>query len=210
MNRTNRTVGIDLGRRYLALAAIISIPAIVGGQSVLGYEFVGQVLNVSAAQSLQYGYLNRVSGLDTVATGSSVSEATALLSFYNDTTTQQVINNGPIRIIDRSGTSTIFLNSSGGGDFNNPDSFRSGKPIQTCSLRHQVVIDTATGYFTVTFEMTIKAAQLFQIDGRTYRLGVPGKTYRWNVNGKLTQQGPPSAHIAGFASGIRAELIDTE
>ena len=43
--------------------------------------------------------LTKCQGLDTVATGSSVSEITALLSFYNDTTTQQVINNGPIRII---------------------------------------------------------------------------------------------------------------
>ncbi len=122
MNRTNRTVGVDRARGYLAWAMILSIPAMLSAsESVLGYEFVGHVLNVSAAQSLQYGYLNRVSGLDTVATSSSVSETTALLSFYNDTTTQQVINNGPIRIIDRTGTSMIYFNVPGGGDFNNPD-----------------------------------------------------------------------------------------
>ncbi len=77
-------------------------------------------------------------------------------------------------------------------------------------LRHRVVIDTSTGYFTATFEMTVKSAQLFQVNGKAYRLGVPGKTYRWSVYGKLTQQGPPSAQIAGFASGIRAELVETE
>ena len=209
--KMNRTVRLDRSRRYLAWAMILFIPTMLSAsESVLGYELVGQVLNVSAFQSLQYGYLNSVSGLDTVTTGSSVSETTALLSFYNDTTTQQVINNGPIRVIDRTGTSTIYFNLSGGGDFNNPDSFRSGKPIQTCSLRHQVVIDTSTGYFTATFEMTVKSAQLFQVNGKAYRLGVPGKIYRWSVYGKLTQQGPPSAQIAGFASGIRAELLETE
>ena len=163
----NRTVRLDRSRRPLAWAMILFMPTMLSArESVLGYELVGQVLNVSASQSLQYGYLNSVSGLDTVATGSSVSETTALLSFYNDTTTQQVINNGPIRIIDRTGTSALYWNASGGGDFNNPDSFRSGKPIQTCSLRHQVVIDTSTGYFTATFEMTVKSAALFQSTGR--------------------------------------------
>ncbi len=232
----NRRFRFDDSRRYLTcIVMMLSAPAMLSAEegvlrsgnfgispldrhpgmlsadeAVLGYGLVGQVLNVSASQSLQYGYLSWVSGLDTVATSTSISETTALLSFYNDTTTQQVINNGPIRVIDRTGTSVIFVNDSGGGDFTKPDSFRAGKPIQTCNLRHQVVIDTSSGYFTATFEMTIQSARLFQIKGNTYRLGVPGKVYRWSVYGKLTQQGPPSAQIAGFASGIRAELIQTE
>jgi hypothetical protein len=174
----------------------------------IGYEFVGQVLNASATQSLQYGYLNSVPGLDTITAGDSpVSEKNALLSFYNDTTTQQVINNGPIRVIDRTGTSAIFFNPSGGGDFNNPDTFRAGTSVQTCNLRHQVVIDTSTGYFTATFEMTTTAVRVFQIHGNGYVLGRPGEVYRWSVYGKLTQQGPPSAQIAGFASGSKAKPI---
>ena len=176
--------------------------------SSLGYEFVGQVLNASATQSLQYGYVSSVPGLDTVsATGGSASEANALLSFYNDTTTQQVINNGPIRVIDRTGSATIFFNASGGGDFTNPDTFRAGNPIQTCSLRHQVIIDTSSGYFTASFEMTITSVRVFQINGSGYVLGKPGEVYHWSVYGKLTQQGPPSAQIAGFASGSRAASI---
>jgi hypothetical protein len=157
----------------------------------LGYEFVGQVLNASATQSLQYGYLSSVPGLDTISTTSApVSETNALLSFYNDTTTQQVINNGPIRVIDRTGTATIFFNSSGGGDFANPDTFRAGKPIQTCTLRHQVVIDTSSGYFTASFEMTITSVRVFSINGSRYVLGRAGEVYHWSVYGKLTQQGP--------------------
>ena len=175
----------------------------------LGYEFVGQVLNASATQSLQYGYLNSVPGLlDAVSTtGGPASEANALLTFYNDTTTQQVINNGPIRVIDRTGTATIFFNPSGAGDFTNPDTFRAGSPVQTCTLRHQVIIDTSSGYFTASFEMTITSVRVFQINGSGYVLGRPGEVYHWSVYGKLTQQGPPSAQIAGFASGSRAASI---
>jgi hypothetical protein len=191
-------------------------PAQAGGQSAvgtrLGYEFVGQVLNPTPTQSLQYGYLNSVTGLDMVSSQTSgpVSEATALFSFYNETTTQQVINNGPLRVIDRTGSATIYFNESGGGDFSNPDTFRDGKQIQACRLRQQVVIDTATGYFTVSFEMTVVSAPVFQLNGTSYRLGRPDEVYHWSVIGKLTQQGPPAAHIAGFASGTSVELIETE
>jgi hypothetical protein len=173
----------------------------------LGYQFVGQVLNVSPAQSLQYGYLSSVPGLNTVSTGGAVSESAALLTFYNDTSTLQVINNGPIRIIERTGTATIYLNPAGGGNFSNPDSFRAGTPIQTCSLRHQVILDTSSGYFTAKFEMVVTSVRVFRIDGSIHRLGRDGEVYGWNVAGKLTQQAPPSAQIAGFASGSRAELI---
>jgi len=177
----------------------------------LGYEFIGQVLNASATQSLQYGYLSSVPGLNSITTTNGpVSEANALLSFYNDTATQQVINNGPIRVIDRTGTATIYFNAAGGGNFTNPDTFRAGMPIQTCSLRHQVVIDTSSGYFTATFEMTITSVRAFAIGSTRYVLGRPGEVYRWSVYGKLTQQGPPSAQIAGFASGIGATRISPD
>src|SRR5215467_13369890 len=123
-----------------------------GGQpssALIGYEVVGQVLNPTAQQSLQYGYLNFIRGLDRITTsdGAAVSESTALFTFFNDTVTERVINNGPIRVIDRTGTGAIFLGS-GNATFANPDTFRVGTPVQTYSLRHQVVIDTSSGYFT--------------------------------------------------------------
>jgi hypothetical protein len=71
-----------------------------------------------------------------------------------------------------------------------------------------VVIDTATGYFTTVFEITVKSAKTFQIDGKMYRLGHPGAVYRLNVGGKLTAQGPPSAYIAGVADGAGADALD--
>jgi hypothetical protein len=177
----------------------------------LGYEVVGQVLNPSAQQSLQYGYLNFVRGLDRIATSTDagVSESTALFTFYNDTSTERVINNGPMRTVDRTGTGAIYFDT-GNANFANPDTFKKGTPVQTFTLRHQVVIDTSTGYFTTTFEITITSAKTFQIDGKTYRLGRRGGVYRLNVFGKLTQQAPPSAHIAGAADGVGAEVVEMD
>jgi hypothetical protein len=181
-----------------------------GGPSspLIGYEVVGQVLNPSAQQSLQYGYLNFVRGLDRIVTsGNTISESTALFTFFNDTATERVINNGTIRTVDRTGTGAVYFDS-GNSDFTNPDTFRKGAPVQSYTLRHQVVIDTSTGYFTTTFEITITAAKTFQIDGKTYRLGHPGGVYRLNVYGKLTQQAPPSAYIAGAADGPGVDPLD--
>jgi hypothetical protein len=203
-----------IGRRNCGLAWIaltLTSASAYGADDFLGYELVGQVWNVSPAQSLQYGYLNRVSGLDSASTtpGLPVSESTALFSFFNDTATQQVINNGPIRVIDRTGISVIYFNPSGGGDFASPNTLRAGSPIQTSTLRHQVVIDTSTGYFTANFEMTVTSAHVFQLNGSSYRLGKGGMVYHWTVYGKLTTlSGPPSAQIAGFASGVKVEPIE--
>jgi hypothetical protein len=168
----------------------------------IGYEIVGQVLNPSAQESQQYGYLNFVRGLDRITTsvGATVSEATALLTFFNDTTTERVINSGPVRLVDRTGTGAIYFGS-GNADFTNPGTFKQGTAVQSFTLRHQVVIDTMTGYFTTTFEITITSVKGFEIDGTTYRLGHPGSVYRLTVFGKLTTQSPPSAYIAGLADG---------
>lgn len=177
----------------------------------IGYEIVGQVLNPSTQQSLQYGYLNFVKGLERITTtpGAAVSEATALFTFYNDTATERVINNGPVRVIDRTGTGAIYFDS-GNSDFANPDTFRKGIPVQSFTLRHQVVIDTSTGYFSVTFDITITSAKPFQIDGKTYILGRRRGVYRLNVFGKLATQTPPSAYIAGVANGISADLVEND
>jgi hypothetical protein len=82
--------------------------------------------------------------------------------------------------------------------------------VQTCSLRHQVLLDTVAGSFTVRFEMTITATRVFQIAGNSYRLGRPGEVYHWTINGKLNAQAPPAAHIVGFASGGSLESIPVE
>lgn len=196
-------------------AALILNGTSLGGQSTLtppgkaiAFELVGQVLNATATQSLQYGYLNAVSGIDRITSQpGAISEVNALLTFYNDTTTQQVTNNGPMRIIDRTGTSAIYYDEAGNNSFSTPDNFRKGTAVQVSALRHQVIIDTNSGYFTTTFENTVTDTKSFQIDGKTYFLGHPGQVYTITVCGHLTAQGPPSAHIGGFASGPLLRIV---
>ena len=206
-----RILTTSLGVGLLLLAPSVRAQSGVPSSPLIGYEVVGQVLNPSAQQSLQYGYLNFVRGLDRITTsaGAPVSESTALFTFYNDTVTERVINNGPIRVVDRTGTGTIYLGS-GNASFANSDTFRAGTPVQTYKLRHQVVIDTSTGYFTTTFEMTITSVQTFEIDGNPHRLGRPNSAYRLTVYGKLTSPSPPSAYIAGAADGGGGDIIENE
>src|ERR1700758_2792910 len=97
----------------------------------IAFEFVGQVTNFPPTPSAplgssnQYGYLTVVRGIDNVFSGNPHNETTAVLTFFNEVTTTQSISDGPLRIIDRKGTTTIYLNNAP-ASFTNPDSFRSG------------------------------------------------------------------------------------
>src|SRR5262245_262151 len=203
---------MKLNIRKIALAAALGfLPLPVVSQDRASndtgdvqFELVGQVLNLSSTTSIQYGYLtfiNGISGEATIFTPGSQNETTARFTFFNDTVTERVINNGPMRIINRVGTTVIYLNVAPNGNFTNPDSFRSGTTAQTSVQRHQDVIDTTTGAFTTTFVNTITGVDRFEIEGSQFRIGKIGQTFRTTVFGHLTAQAPPSAHIAGFAAG---------
>src|SRR5438552_1983246 len=71
--------------------------------SDVSMEVVGAVFNASPAASIQYGYITYINGLDNIFSASLQNETTALFTFYSDTTTVRVINNGPLRIVNRVG-----------------------------------------------------------------------------------------------------------
>ncbi len=188
-----------------AVPANRGTPAVENRVNDISMELIGQVTNPSPQQSIQYGYLTFIKGIDTggLAKPSGViSETTAVFAFYSDTTTERVINNGPIRTIDRIGKMTVYFNDAPHGDFAKPDTFRDGKPVMLSTLHHQVVIDTLTGGFTTAFVNTITQAESFKLGDKDYSLGKVGGTFQITVFGHLTQQAPPAAYIAGFASGI--------
>jgi len=76
----------------------------------------------------------------------SHNETTAVFTFFNEATTAESITDGPLRIVDRNGTTTIYLNTAP-ANFANQDSFRSGIPILTSTL-HQQAVNTPDGTFT--------------------------------------------------------------
>jgi len=97
-------------------SAQITIP--ITEQQVL-YEVIGE-FNNSGSASQQYGYLSSVTGFDNAFSSTTTkNENTALFTFVTNATTIQVVNHGPFRIVDRTGTTTIYLNN-GPSDFTNP------------------------------------------------------------------------------------------
>jgi hypothetical protein len=204
----------------LVLAALAGmLAAIVGsvaakdndGPNTISAELIGQVYNPSPTVSAQYGYVSYVKGLEASAItgpGGTLSERSALLTFYNHTTVDRVINNGPMRAIDRRGETTFYLNTTPAGDFSHPETFRQGVAVMTATLRHQVVIDTLTGTFTAHYDCTIARNEPFTINGATYRLGKPGQHFEVTFFGHLNQPAPPSGHTAGFTTGLELRPTD--
>jgi hypothetical protein len=171
------------------------------------FELVGQASIPGAPPTLaqsQYGYLtyvNGISGEEPIFNPGPQNETTALFTFFNDSVAVRITNNGPIRIIDRVGTTTIYLDTAPNGDFANPNSFKDGVAVQTSELRIQFILDTITGAFTATFVNTITSSESFQLGSHNYVLGKAEQKFRTTVIGHVNTAGPPAAHIAGFSVG---------
>ncbi len=178
-------------------------------QGKIAFEFVGQATNFAPTPSAplgsahQYGFLTAVRGIDNVFTGSPHNETTAMFTFFNEATTAESLTDGPLRIVDRNGTTTIYLNTAP-ASFANPDSFRSGIPVLTSTL-HQQAVNTPDGTFTTVFANTISSTSAFTINGATFRLGQTGQAFRATVTGQSNPTPPPNAHFGGYAVGVGEE-----
>ena len=181
-------------------SAQVTIP-ITEGQVV--YEMIGE-FNNSGSASQQFGYFADITGLDNVFSSTSTkNETTALFTFVTNATTVQVVNNGPFRIVDRTGTTTIYLNS-GPSDFTNPATFSQGTPIQVSDYRQQVIINTLTNTFVTVHTNTITDVATFTLNGVAYRLGQLGKSFRTNYSGQTNAPGAiPSGWFAGTSTGSK-------
>ncbi|HWW18053.1 MAG TPA: hypothetical protein VNY81_05475 [Candidatus Saccharimonadales bacterium] len=188
---------ISLNRLWLGVVALTTVCASAPlwassafhGQILM--EYVGQVVNgtPTPASSNQFGNLHGVAGVD----------PSLQFTFYTEATTVKAVANGPLRIVGRMGTTTIYLAYTP-GDFSNPDSFRSGTPVQVSTLRQQVIVDTSTGAFTVVNINTITTATEFLSDGDEIQLGKAGQSFRTVLNGHLNAPGMlPTGWFGGYA-----------
>lgn len=200
------------GQRVIVLALIVLVATGLTAGSAnatgdskkvddLALELVGQVTNsapsVTPATSIQYGYIAYLRGLP-IFKAEPQNESTALFTFYIATTTTRVISNGPLRIVSRTGTMTIYSDPSANGSFANPDSFRDGSPILVAGLRQQVILDTSTSTFSALNINTITSSPRFSAGSRKLRLGDKGMRFRTVLYGHLNATPPPSGHIAGY------------
>jgi hypothetical protein len=164
-------------------------------------EFAGQVVNPTATSSNQFGYLTYLRGVQDLFTGPVQNAQTARFTFFNETTTLSVVNHGPLRIVTREGTTTIYQQLAG-ADFANPDSFRAGTPIQRSTLRHVVVINTTDNNFTTIFENVVTRVSPIETDGLEVELGKVGDMFRITILGQTVPPIPPNGWFYGFASGL--------
>src|SRR5438132_12719366 len=113
-------------------------------------EVVGQN-NVFPAtnpqHAIQAGYLSRLAGIDNIFSGNPKDETTAELTFVNDVLRTQVNAIGPVGIIQRDGTFTLYL-SSGSASFADLNTFASGTPVLTGTSHQQVVFNGSPGTFS--------------------------------------------------------------
>lgn len=166
----------------------------------LSLELVGQVTNsppgVSPATSIQYGYVAYLRGLP-IFSADTQNETTALFTFYTQTTTVRVIANGPLRVISREGTMTIYRDLSANGNFSSPDTFRDGTPVLVAGLRQQVIVDSITGGFSALNLNTIMSTSPFPAGDGQLQLGDVGQRFKTILNGHLSSPAP-SAYMAGY------------
>lgn len=171
-------------------------------------ETIGQVNN-SVSSSVQFGYAARVAGIaNAFSTNAAVdqNESTAHFTLYTEVVNRRVTTNGPLTIIVREGTTTLYLNSSP-ATFSSPDSFRSGTPIQTSVIHQQVIVDTVEKTFTVVNSNTITSSECFWLDGTEYELGNVGQTFKTRLVGVLKVRDgstpPPTGYFSGYSEGVK-------
>jgi hypothetical protein len=182
----------------LALRPTLAGPDLAAPPGSIVMELIAQAQVFSPQTAIFYGYLSHVAGLDGVFTGTPENESTAVFTYYLDVTTTRVVDNGPLRIVNREGTATFYLNPSAGAGFADPESFRSGTPIMTAHFRQQVVLDVVQGNFSPTFDLTITAAEHFWWGGHQRRLGKPGQKLSWIAYGRAVPEVPGLFAVAGF------------
>jgi len=186
----------------LAQAAAAQVTVIPLPEEKKVFEVVGQ-FNNTATTSVQFGYLSNLRGLSPIFSGPTQDESTALFTFVTNATTDRVIGDGPLKIINRSGSTTIYLNTPP-SDFTDASTFAQGTPIQVSSYQQQVILNTLTGSFTTVHFNLITSAPVFSFNGKLYRLGTVGGSFRTFYNGQANAgTPPPSGWFAGFALGLK-------
>jgi hypothetical protein len=174
----------------------------------VAFEVVGQVSNLPPNISNQYGYLSLIYGLSaeqifTTADPAAQNETTALFTFFTDAVTERVIANGRLRIVNRTGRTTIYFDDTH-GNFANPESFRDGIPIVVMDYRQQVILDTGDGgTFTVMNLLTIISTEPFELVGERFQLAKRGDHFRQVYSGAPPTDTPAlSGVFAGYAVTI--------
>lgn len=167
----------------------------------VAFTLVGQVTNAPPDKSTQCGYIPTIQGLAGLFSSATESEATAFFTFVNDARTTATRHDGPLTIVERDGTATVYVQSVPHGSFSDPESFR-GDPILVMDLKQQVIVETGSKLFTVVISETVTASNRFEKDGQAYDLASRGDQFRISFTGTLNTAPPPNGYFSGYAVKI--------
>jgi hypothetical protein len=194
MNRTLRLTLLASALLGLVGVALASSRSERPAPAIL-WELVGQVINGGAggpSGSVQFGNL----------LGSPCATPDAALTFYTEATTTRSTANGPLRIVDRTGTTTVRL-APAAGDFASPETFRAGTVVQTSRMEQQVIVDTSTGAFTVLNVNTVTSASAAPSGWTCPELLRPGARIRTELRGHLNTPGAtPTGWFGGYSGAL--------
>jgi hypothetical protein len=198
----------------MAVASMLaSVPAVDAGPQEAGkenatvlrklsLEFVGQFLNspppAVPVTHEHYGYVSYIRGVQTFRAAPQ-DETTALFTFFATGDTLRVISDGPLRVVTRVGTVTVYRDLSTNGNFTDPSTFRDGTPVLVARFRQQAILNTVTNATSVFHQDAITSTAPFDAGGRRVQLGTVGEAFTTHFSGQTNMPGPPSGYIAGYA-----------
>jgi len=133
--------------------------------------------------------------------GEPADETNARFTFYAEAATLRIIANGPLRVITRSGTITIYRDAVPNGSFTDPSTFRDGTAVLVATFRQEAIVDTVSGTFSTFHQNRIVSTRPFAAGKSTVQLGVIGETFTTVFHGHTNMPGPPSGWFAGYAVG---------
>jgi hypothetical protein len=142
-------------------------------------EFVGQMVDLPTdlPRSNQFGFLSFVKGIEHFTPASlPFDRTTAEFGFFTQATTTRGITNGPLVIISREGTTRIYFTPcplclSPSVDFASADASIPVFPIQSSTLRQQLIINSETRSFMIVNVNTINETRPFNLGGHAVSVG---------------------------------------
>jgi hypothetical protein len=167
----------------------------------LWFELVGQLENsapgVTPVTHIHYGYLAWLQGVSASAAAPR-SEATAEFTFFADGKTSPAVSDGPLRMITRVGTLTIYRDPLRNSDFANPNTFRDGTRVLVAQYRHQPITSTLTNAISLFSRARITFTRPFPTGHGMVQLGKVGETFDEHYVGQGNMPGPPSGYFIGY------------
>jgi len=142
-----------------------------------------------------FGYLTSVVGLDAneLFLSATPSEATARFTAFGTATVAARTILGNVFNIDAEGQLAVYFQSSGGANFDHPESFAQGTLVALYSVVFQSINSVFApnqGIFKLSADLVQQQAEEFSVSGRRQRFGRPNLRLRMQANGIGTHNAP--------------------